>query len=510
MHKFLALALALTVVVPAAADTGAGARAKAIAPFIDDQTFAVARLDLTKLNAAALVGASGPYEGIDEAGAKALQAGVERWLGDFAKAGGRDLYVVFSLADVPSVPVVIVPLGDKADAKALGDLLKTPMGPWGGWAGEKIGGAVVAGSDEAKARLRSLKPADRPDLGAAFAAAGDGPAQVALIPPPHLVRVVDEMMPALPKEVGGGSGKPLVRGLKWAALGLGGAPAMSPRLTVQSPDAASAKALNDALGKALKAIGEQKALRAVLPEFDKLFGSLAPEVVRDQVVLSLDDKQTRALMEPAVRHFVRVAARAEFSRHLRQLALATITYADQHETRLPAVANFDKGGKALLSWRVHLLPYLGEQELYKEFHLDEPWDSDHNKKLLDRMPRVFRGRSQKLNEAGKTVYLAPVGKNAAFTGGATGRHFPTEFADGTSNTILLVQVDEAHAVEWTRPEDLAVDPAKPHQGLGRESGGFMVALADGSVHFVPLTVSKETLWAAFTPGGDELLGRDWD
>jgi hypothetical protein len=508
MHKLLALALALTVAVRAAADTGAGA--KTIAPFIDDQTFAVVRLDLPKLNAAALVGASGPYEGIDEAGAKALQAGVERWLGDFARAGGRELYVVFSLADVPSVPVVIVPLGDKTDAKAIGDLLKTPMSPWGGSPGEKIGSAVVAGSAAARARLRSLKPAARPDLTAALAAAGDGAAQVALVPPPHLVRVLDEMMPTLPKEVGGGSSKPLTRGLKWAALGLDVTPTMSLRFTVQSPDAASAGALKDALAKVLKALGEQKAVRAALPEFEKALGSAAPEVVRDQVVLSLDDKQTHALLGPAVRHSVRVAAQAEFSRHLRQLALAAITYADRHERRLPAAATFDQGGKPLLSWRVHLLPYLGEEKLYKEFHLDEPWDSDHNKTLVEKMPEVYRGWSQKLNEAGKTVYLAPVGKKVVFTGNATGRLYPTEFADGTSNTILLVQVDEAHAVAWTKPEDLRVDPAKPHEGLGREAGGFMVALADGSAHFVRPTISKETLWAAFTPSGDEVLGRDWD
>jgi hypothetical protein len=509
MKKFLALALTLAVAMPAAADTGAAARAKAIAPFIDGQTFAVARVDVKKLNAAGLIGAFGPYEGIDVAGAKELQTQADQWLSDFAAAGGREVYVVFSLTDVPNAPVVIVPLGEKADAKALGDLLKKPLGFWGGSRGEKIGGAVVAGNDAAKARLRSLKPADRPELAAALDAAGDGAAQVALIPPPDLIRVFGEMMPTLPKEVGGAPSKPLTRGLKWAAVGLDLAPGIALRLTAQAADAASAEALKEALAKALKALGEQKAVRAALPDIDKILGA-APEVAGDRVTLALDEKQAHALLGPLVRQSVRLAARAEFSKHLRQLALAAISYADRHETRLPAVANFGKEGKPLLSWRVHLLPYLGEEKLYKEFHLDEPWDSEHNKKLIEKMPEVYRGTSRKLNEAGKTVYLAPVGKNVAFTGGPTGRRFPTEFSDGTANTILLVQADEAHAVVWTKPDDLAVDPAKPHEGLGRESGSFVVVTADDSVHFLRPAISKETLWAAFTPGGDEVLGSDWD
>jgi hypothetical protein len=46
----------------------------------------------------------------------------------------------------------------------------------------------------------------------------------------------------------------------------------------------------------------------------------------------------------------------------------------------------DKNGKRLLSWRVALLPYLEEMLLYNEFNLNEPWDSEHNKKLIAKMP----------------------------------------------------------------------------------------------------------------------------
>ncbi len=74
--------------------------------------------------------------------------------------------------------------------------------------------------------------------------------------------------------------------------------------------------------------------------------------------------------------------------NLAEIGKAMHQYLKVHE-RFPAAAIFSKDGKPLLSWRVALLPYLGHEELYKQFKLDEPWDSEHNKKLLDKMPRVY-------------------------------------------------------------------------------------------------------------------------
>src|SRR5258708_15558867 len=142
-----------------------------------------------------------------------------------------------------------------------------------------------------------------------------------------------------------------------------------------------------------------------------------------------------------------------------------------------------RGGKPGLSWGVQLLPYLGEQKVYKEFHLDEPWDSEHNKQLIARMPAVYAGLSPALNAAGKTVFLAPTGKNTCWPGGRKGLQL-LQITDGMSNTILLLVADKAHAVEWTKPDDLTIDPAKPHEGLGRHAGRFLFATADGAVRLV--------------------------
>jgi hypothetical protein len=185
-------------------------------------------------------------------------------------------------------------------------------------------------------------------------------------------------------------------------------------------------------------------------------------------------------------------------------------HVDAYKGRLPATATFDKQGKPLLSWRVRLLPFLGEQKLYRQFHLDEPWDSPHNKPLLARMPEVYQGPNRKLNREGKTLYLLPVGKAAAFKEGPEGPIFPKDFPDGTSNTILIVEADDAHAVPWTKPEDLTIDPEHPERGLGGHFRDiFVAALADGSIRFIAEGISKQTLRLAFDPADGMPMGSDW-
>ena len=73
---------------------------------------------------------------------------------------------------------------------------------------------------------------------------------------------------------------------------------------------------------------------------------------------------------------------------MKQIVLAMWNYEDLKK-HLPPVAIRDKNGKALLSWRVAILPQLEQGALYNEFHLDEPWDSEHNKALVAKMPAVL-------------------------------------------------------------------------------------------------------------------------
>jgi hypothetical protein len=147
---------------------------------------------------------------------------------------------------------------------------------------------------------------------------------------------------------------------------------------------------------------------------------------------------------------------------------------------------------------------VGEEKLYKEFHLDEPWDSDHNKKLIARIPGVYQSANRKLTAAGKTRYLVPLGKATIFPGNQ-----PVsikDITDGTARTIMIVEAIESRAVIWTRPEDLKVDPKKPLAGLVDKSKDFQVLFADTSVRFLQAGIDPKTLWALFTRNGGEALG----
>jgi prepilin-type processing-associated H-X9-DG protein len=195
--------------------------------------------------------------------------------------------------------------------------------------------------------------------------------------------------------------------------------------------------------------------------------------------------------------------RATSVNNLKQLALAVIVYADSHKGRMPAHAIYSKDGKPLLSWRVAILPYIEQQQLYQQFKLDEPWDSENNKKLLDQMPKIYAPLGVKTKDGHSTFYQVFHGKMAAFEG-KEGMRFPASFTDGTSNTLLVVEAGEA--VPWSKPADVDFDPAKPLPKLGGLfPKGFNTAFADGSVRFIKKGVDEKTLKALITRNGGEVV-----
>ncbi len=200
-------------------------------------------------------------------------------------------------------------------------------------------------------------------------------------------------------------------------------------------------------------------------------------------------------------------ARQEAMNQLKHLGLGIHNYHNERHS-FPPPALVDGDGKPLLSWRVALLPYLeGDfKELYAEFHLDEPWDSEHNQPLVAKMPAIYRCPRSKKADTGMTVYQAPRGRSTVFAGpdGIAIR----KITDGLSNTIGVVEVDEEHAVPWTKPEDWTFDPANPAKGLGGHfpQDIFLCMICDGSAHAIATTAKKETLRALFTANGGEVLG----
>ncbi len=198
------------------------------------------------------------------------------------------------------------------------------------------------------------------------------------------------------------------------------------------------------------------------------------------------------------------AARMRSVNNLKQIALAIHAYAGVNN-HLPAAAIYSEDGKPLLSWRVAILPYIEQDALYKQFKLDEPWDSPHNKKLLDQMPKIYAPVAGQVPDKHSTFYQVFTGKGTVFPG-PTGIRF-TDITDGTSNTVMVVEGGEA--VPWTKPAELPYAPNKPLPLLGGMFvGGFNAALADGSVHFLKDSIDPKTLRALITRNGGEKVDFD--
>ena len=190
--------------------------------------------------------------------------------------------------------------------------------------------------------------------------------------------------------------------------------------------------------------------------------------------------------------------------NMQQVAFAMLVYHDMNKSLPPAVVERD--GKPLLSWRVLLLPYLDDpkaKSLYDEFHLDEPWDSAHNRPLVAKMPDVYKSPNSKHTD-GRTVYLTPRGEKTAFPGTRVVQL--RQVLDGTAKTLALLEVDDDRAVEWTKPDDWRFDPKNPTAGLGGQTtDGYTVAMLDSSIHYFPKSVDGKTLNKLLTMNGRETV-----
>ncbi len=175
--------------------------------------------------------------------------------------------------------------------------------------------------------------------------------------------------------------------------------------------------------------------------------------------------------------------------NLKQTALAFHNY---HDTfmRLPRANGNGEGNQTGLSWRVHLLPFIEQADLYNQFHLDEAWDSDHNKTLIGNMPAIFQ--SPGVKDEGKTSMHVFTGKDTPFDG-EQGKSF-RDFTDGTSNTILAVLAGADTAEVWTKPGGLKFDPAACKKALGEiKDKTFLAMIADGSVRSIALDIEDASL-----------------
>jgi hypothetical protein len=204
--------------------------------------------------------------------------------------------------------------------------------------------------------------------------------------------------------------------------------------------------------------------------------------------------------------------------NLKELTDGMLSFHRTYSCLPPPAITDRKTGKPLLSWRVAILPFIGEPGLYRQFKLDEAWDSPHNIKMLPYMPRVLQLPSGKQKQGDRYCFFQVfVGTGTAFETkgklhaklGREGLLLPDDFLpDGAENTLLIVET--AEGVPWTKPVDLAYDPRQPLPNLGGDSkDDFLASMADGQWYFVKRTVSEKTLRALITRNAGDVPGNDW-
>ncbi len=199
------------------------------------------------------------------------------------------------------------------------------------------------------------------------------------------------------------------------------------------------------------------------------------------------------------------ARRAQCTNNLKQILLAFHNHISANNA-FPKDYT-DKDGKPLLSWRVAILPYLEQGDLFNKFKLDEPWDSPTNKPLLKEMPQVFLCPDRTKAEPFTTTYRGFTGPLAIFDDNRS--ITLVDVTDGTSNTIAVTESKDAFP--WTKPDDLPFDPQAAPSLFGAGSphpGGFNCGFADGSVRFIKDSISVIMFKALITRAGGEVIAND--
>ncbi len=200
------------------------------------------------------------------------------------------------------------------------------------------------------------------------------------------------------------------------------------------------------------------------------------------------------LMLPAVQKVREAASRQQSSNNMRQVALAS----HQHEmnyAHFPPPFVVPPPGASVpppdrLSWRVSVLPYVEQDNLFRQFKLDQPWNSPANAPLSNTVVKTYGDPLDPV--APTTRYRCFYDNGAAFSTDPTQKTVLGRIPDGAANVIFYVE--SADTVPWARFNDFMFDPAGPLPSLGHpQRTAFLVAMGDGSVKFVNKSINPDVL-----------------
>ena len=179
------------------------------------------------------------------------------------------------------------------------------------------------------------------------------------------------------------------------------------------------------------------------------------------------------------------AAEAQQMNNVRQVSLSMHNYFSANNT-FPFHA--PPGESDDLSWRVRVLPYLDQNNLYSQFDMTQAWDSEANRQWGEVVVQVFGDDN--------TTSLQWVESDV--------REF-RDLTDGTSNTIAFVY--NAPPVPWTSNKPFTSEDAVKMFKALKPGEKMIVGMYDGSVTRIDNTMKLETFEAMLSPAGGETIER---
>lgn len=222
-----------------------------------------------------------------------------------------------------------------------------------------------------------------------------------------------------------------------------------------------------------------------------------------------------ALLWPAFERLGTVGAHRQSQNHLKQVGLAEHNFESTTMSFSRPFLDTDERGERVeppadpanrLSWRVSMLPYIEESATYRRFNIREPWNSPTNAPLKDTPVMAYR-HPLDAQEKGEPVTRTRCfyDNGALFDAKPHSRVSYAQISDGTSNTLMFVE--SAETVSWTPFNDFRYSPTAPLPPFGhpKMTGGFQVAMADGSVRFISNKVQERTVRQLITRADGEII-----
>lgn len=207
-----------------------------------------------------------------------------------------------------------------------------------------------------------------------------------------------------------------------------------------------------------------------------------------------------ALLIPAVGKAREAAQRVASANNLRQIGLGIHMYHDFNQSFPNGYVGGANNSKPMHSWRTQILPYVEEENLFRQVDQQKPWNDPVNS-LLSMPISFYKSQADKANDGQFTNYVAIVDKEAVFFPGKA-VHL-RDVTDGTSNTIIVIEVVGSQ-IPWAEPRDMSIDQAI-NTIKNSPTPTVNVLTADGAVHPISRELPVDQLRAMMTRQGGETV-----